>query len=86
MYTLLGEGSALALILREVEVKLLGPVQLQLPPVCGCGPRFTVSLRFTVTLLACCHAPPFTCRYGTIAVGFTVMVNAWVLMPPPELV
>lgn len=22
-----------------------------------------------VTLAVCCHAPPFTCRYGVIAVG-----------------
>ncbi len=76
----------MALRTREVEVKPFGPVQLQLPPVCGCGPRFTVSPTFTATLAVCCQAPPFTCRYGTIVVGLMVMVKAWVLLAPLVLV
>ena len=86
MYTLLGEVIATPLSTREVDVKPFGPLQLHVPPLPGCGPRFTVSPTFTATLLACCQAPAFTCRYGTIAVGFTVMVKVWVLVTPLVLV
>jgi hypothetical protein len=56
-------------ISREVEVKPLGPVQLQEPPVNGCGPRFTVAaVEVTEALLVCSHAPPFIWIYGVMAV------------------
>ncbi len=52
---------AILSISRVVEVKPLGPLQLQEPPVNGCGPRFTVeAVEVTEALLVCCHAPPFT--------------------------
>ena len=86
MYTLLDEVSVMLLSTREVDVKPFGPVQLHVPPLCGCGPRFTVAPEFTVALLDCCQAPPFTCRYGTIGVGLMVMVKAWVLLTPSVLV
>jgi hypothetical protein len=66
-------------ISRDVEVKSLGPVQLQEPPVVGCGPRFTVeAVEVTEALFVCCHAPPFTCIYGVICVvahGVAVLVG-----------
>lgn len=45
------------------------PVQLQEPPDTGCGPNCTELPAATVTVAVCCHAPPFTRRYGVIAVG-----------------
>ena len=38
------------------------PVQLQEPPVTGCGPNFTELPAVMLTLEVCCHAPAFTCR------------------------
>ena len=43
--------SGIALTWRVVEVKPPGPVQLQLPPVVGCGPRLTVAPEATVAML-----------------------------------
>ncbi len=60
VYTLLDEVSVMLLSTREVDVKPFGPVHLHVPPLCGCGPRFTVPPTFTATLATCCHAPPFT--------------------------
>ena len=37
------------------------PLQLHEPPLVGCGPNFTDAPEATVTLLVCCHVPPFTC-------------------------
>ncbi len=66
-------------ISREVEVNPLGPVQLQEPPVNGCGPRLTVEeVEVTEALLVCCHAPPFTWIYGVMGVvahGVAVLVG-----------
>src|SRR5581483_389949 len=45
---------------REVELRP-GPLQLHEPPVTGCGPNFTLSPEFTLTLAVCCQFPPFTC-------------------------
>jgi hypothetical protein len=45
------------------------PVQLQEPPDTGCGPNRTELPAAMLTLEVCCQAPPFTCRYGVIAVG-----------------
>src|SRR5687768_6843156 len=56
-------------ISRAVDVKPLGPVHHQDPPVVGCGPNFTVLPAVTVAVDVCCHVPPLTCRYGVIAVG-----------------
>jgi hypothetical protein len=58
-YVLTPVLNAIPLIWRAVEVKPLGPVQLQVP-VKGCGPRFTVDPEATVTLAVCCQAAPFT--------------------------
>ena len=61
-----------------VDVNPLGPVQFHVPPS-GAGPRFTVDPEATVAMAVCCHAPPFTCKYGVIGVGAQVglpMVNA----------
>lgn len=64
------------LICRAVEVNPLGPVQLQLPPVTGCGPRSTtVELEVTVALVSSDQlVPPFTEMYGVIAVDVHVVV------------
>jgi hypothetical protein len=52
---------AMLSISREVDVKPLGPLQLQEPPVVGWGPKFTVAgSEVTETALVCVHAPPFT--------------------------
>ena len=49
-------------ISRAVDANPLGPAQLQVPPVRGCGPRFTVDPEATVVLAISCQAAPFTCR------------------------
>ena|SRR5688572_1735828 len=45
------------------------PLQLQEPPVVGCGPNSTELPATIVTLEVCCQVPPFTRRKGVIAVG-----------------
>jgi hypothetical protein len=45
------------------------PVQLQEPPVVGCGPNWTESPAVMPTLAVCCQVPPLTRRYGTTLVG-----------------
>ena len=52
--------NAMPSISREVDVNPFGPVQLQVPPVKGWGPRLTVVPELTVTLLILVQAPPFT--------------------------
>ena len=37
------------------------PVQLQEPPVTGCGPNFTELPAVMLTFAVCCQAPAFTC-------------------------
>ena len=62
------------LIWRAVEVNPLGPVQLQLPPVTGCGPRSTtVLVELTVALVSSVQVP-LTEMYGVIAVDVQVVV------------
>jgi hypothetical protein len=62
-------------ISREVEVKLLGPVQAQLPPLVGQGPRFTAVPEATVTeLTPAALQVPATETYGTI--GLVVLQAA----------
>jgi hypothetical protein len=48
VYTLLPVVSGTASISRDVDVNPLGPVQLHVPPLCGCSPRFTVAPEVTV--------------------------------------
>ncbi len=66
------------LIWREVDVYLLGPVQLQVPPLVGCGPRSTaVEGEFTVALDSSVQVePPLIEMYGTMVVGVQLMVKA----------
>jgi hypothetical protein len=54
-----------------VEVYPLGPVQLQDPPLAGCGPRSTAALvEVTVALDSSVQAkPPLMEMYGVMAVG-----------------
>ena len=59
MKTLVPRLKGIPSISREVEVKPLGPVQLQ-TSVKGWGPRLTVEPETTVTALTCCQAPPLT--------------------------
>ena len=47
---------------RVVAIQPLGPAQYQLPPVVGCGPRFTADPVVTVALAVCCQAPPLTSK------------------------
>jgi hypothetical protein len=49
-----------------VDVNPFGPLQFQDPPINGCGPRFTLSVAFTVTVEIVCQAPPFTWMFGRI--------------------
>jgi hypothetical protein len=70
-------------ISREVEVKPLGPVQLQLPPVSGHGPRFTAVPEATLTVLSpAALQTPATEIYGTIAVGVQTVVLAFEYATP----
>jgi hypothetical protein len=45
------------------------PLQLQEPPVVGCGPNSTELPATTLTFAVCCQVPAFTRRKGVIAVG-----------------
>ena len=50
--------SGMLLIWREVDVYPLGPAQLHVPPVLGCGPRSTtVDGELTVTLASSTQLP-----------------------------
>jgi hypothetical protein len=67
------EGSAMPASWREVEVNPLGPVQAQVPPEVGCGPRLTEAPEATVAVFSSVQVvPPFTEIYGVIAVGVQV--------------
>jgi hypothetical protein len=45
-------------ISREVEVNPLGPLQDQLPPLTGCGPRvMAVEVEVTVALVSAAQVP-----------------------------
>jgi len=70
------------LIWREVDVYLLGPLQLHDPPLVGCGPRSTaVDGELTVALDSSVQVePPFTDMYGTIVVGVQLIVKATVVL------
>lgn len=59
-YVLAPVLSLILSISRAVDVNPLGPVQFHVPPVRGCGPRFTVAPDAAVTLATCCQAAPFT--------------------------
>jgi hypothetical protein len=60
-------------ISRAVEVNPLGPLQAQLPPVSGCGPRLTVAaVEVTVALVSSIQTP-FVEIYGVIVVAVQVL-------------
>jgi hypothetical protein len=65
-------------ISRVVAVKPPGPDHDHDPPVVGCGPNFTDAPELTVALDVCCHAPPFTWRYGVIVVPVQPLRGVWV--------
>ena len=69
------------MIWREVDVYLLGPVQLHDPPLAGFGPRSTaVDGELTVAVDSCVQVePPFTEMYGTMVVGVQLIVKATVV-------
>jgi hypothetical protein len=86
-YTFVPVLSGMLLIWRAVDVNPLGPVQLQLPPVTGCGPRSTaVVVEATVAVDSSVQVvPPFTEMYGVIALAvppLTVTVNVSILLQP----
>jgi hypothetical protein len=66
-------------IWRDVDVYPLGPVQLQDPPLTGCGPRSTATeVEVAVALDSSVQVePPLMEMYGVMAVG--------VQPPPPPL-
>lgn len=53
---------------REVP-EVPHPVQFQDPPETGCGPNCTELPALIVVLAVCCQLPPFTRRYGVMAVA-----------------
>ena len=57
MKVLLPELSGMLSISREDELKPLGPVQLQEPPLTGCGPMSTAVPELTLMLVICCQPP-----------------------------
>ena len=80
------EFNGIPLISRWLELNPAGPVQVHFP-LSGCGPRFTLDPTATVAVVAPCHAPPFTCRYGMIGVGvhLALLTSREIVVEPVRL-